>query len=130
MLNYGYAILYSRVWQALLEAKLNPFDSIIHVRQTGKPTFVYDVVEIFRAQVVDRVVVSLIQKGITLKVEEGMLDDSTRKIILKNILERLSRYENYRGEEITMEQIIRRQAKEIALYIDDGMIYKPYISKW
>lgn len=130
MLNYGYAILYSRVWQALLEAKLNPFDSIIHVRQTGKPTFVYDVVEIFRAQVVDRVVVSLIQKGITLKVEEGMLDDCTRKIILKNILERLSRYENYRGEEITMEQIIRRQAKEIALYIDDGMIYKPYISKW
>ena len=29
MLNYGYAILYTRVWQALLGAKLNPFDSII-----------------------------------------------------------------------------------------------------
>lgn len=130
MLNYGYAILYSRVWQALLEAKLNPFDSIIHVRQSGKPTFVYDVVEIFRAQVVDRVVISLIQKGMTLKVENGLLDDNTKKTLSKNILERLNRYENYRGEEITMEQIIRRQAKEIAAYIDKNITYKPYTSKW
>jgi group II intron reverse transcriptase/maturase/CRISPR-associated endonuclease Cas1 len=28
MLNYGYAILYVRVWQALLTAKLNPFESL------------------------------------------------------------------------------------------------------
>lgn len=130
MLNYGYAILYSRVWQALLEAKLNPFDSIIHVRQSGKPTFVYDVVEIFRAQVVDRVVISLIQKGITLKVEDGLLDDNTKKTLSKNILERLNRYEHYRGEEITMEQIIRRQAREIAMYVDGNVTYKPYTSKW
>ena len=27
MLNYGYAILYVRIWQALLAAKLNPFES-------------------------------------------------------------------------------------------------------
>lgn len=130
MLNYGYAILYSRVWQALLEAKLNPFDSIIHVRQNGKPTFVYDVVEIFRSQVVDRVVVSLIQKGITLKVDGGLMDDGTKKILSRSILERLNRYETYRGEEITMEQIIRRQAKEIAMYIGEGKTYKPYIPKW
>lgn len=130
MLNYGYAILYSRVWQALLEAKLNPFDSIIHVRQNGKPTFVYDVVEIFRSQVVDRVVVSLIQKGIALKVDGGLMDEGTKKILSRNILERLNRYETYRGEEITMEQIIRRQAKEIAMYIGEGKTYKPYIPKW
>ena len=63
MLNYGYAILYVRVWQALLAARLNPFDSIIHAHQEGKPTLVYDTVEIFRSQVVDSVVISLIQKG-------------------------------------------------------------------
>ena len=130
MLNYGYAILYTRVWQALLGAKLNPFDSIIHVRQSGKPTFVYDVVEMFRSQVVDRVVISLIQKGKTLKVEKGLLDNDTRRLLAKSILERLNRYEKYRGEEITMEEIIRRQAKEIALWIETGKNYKPYIAKW
>lgn len=130
MLNYGYAILYTRVWQALLGAKLNPFDSIIHVRQVGKPTFVYDVVEMFRSQVVDRVVISLIQKGKELKIEKGLLDNDTRRLLAKSILERLQRYEKYRGEEITMEEIIRRQAKEIAAWIENGQSYKPYTSKW
>jgi CRISPR-associated endonuclease Cas1 len=44
MLNYGYAILYARIWQALLSARLNPFESLIHARQEGKPTLVYDMV--------------------------------------------------------------------------------------
>ena len=130
MLNYGYAILYTRVWQALLGAKLNPFDSIVHVWQPGKPTFVYDVVEMFRSQVVDRVVIALIQKGKPLKVEKGLLEDNSRKQLAKGVLERLNRYEKYRGEEITMEQIIRKQAKEIADWIDMGKHYKPYIAKW
>ncbi len=46
MLNYGYAILYARIWQALLAAHLNPFDSLIHTHREGKPTLVYDMIEI------------------------------------------------------------------------------------
>ncbi len=130
MLNYGYAILYTRVWQALLGAKLNPFDSIIHVRQFGKPTFVYDVVEMFRSQVVDRVVISLVQRGTYLKTENGLMDKETRQTLSKNILERLNRYEKYRGEEITLDEIIRRQAREIAEWIESAKKYKPYIAKW
>ncbi len=130
MLNYGYAILYVRVWQALLGAKLNPYESIIHVRQNGKPTFVYDVVELFRSQVVDRVVISLIQKRIALQLNKGLLDESTRKILVKGILERLNRYEKYRGKELKLEQIIKQQAREIAGYYNDNTPYKPYIAKW
>lgn len=130
MLNYGYAILYVRVWQALLGAQLNPYDSLIHVRQSGKPTFVYDVIELFRSQVVDRVVVSLIQRGVPLKIEKGFLDNNTRIILGKSILERLSRYENYRGEDMKMEQIIQCQAREIAHMIESDIHYKPYVAKW
>jgi len=130
MLNYGYAILYNRVWQAILGAKLNPFDSIIHCRQAGKPTFVYDMVEIFRAQVVDRVVISLIQKSVPLRTEKGLLDAGTRKQVSQGVLERLNRYENYRGEELTLEDIIRRQMFEIACFIEKDVKYKPYTAKW
>lgn len=130
MLNYGYAILYNRVWQAILGAKLNPFDSIIHCRQIGKPTFVYDMVEIFRAQVVDRVIITLIQKGISLRTEKGLLDAETRKQVSQGVLDRLNRYENYRGEELTLEDIIRRQMSEIARFIEKDVKYKPYIAKW
>lgn len=130
MLNYGYAILYVRVWQALLAAKLNPYDSVLHVPQAGKPTLVYDVVELFRSQVVDRVVISMIQKGTELSQNKGLLSDATRQLLAKNIMERLNRYEKYRGEELKMEQIILRQCLDIAAYFQNEEHYKPYVAKW
>lgn len=130
MLNYGYAILYVRVWQALLAAKLNPFDSIIHTRQEGKPTLVYDMFEIFRSQVVDRIVISLIQKGQDLEIRNGLLSDTTRQLLVKSIMERLARYEKYQGEEMKMENIIVRQAKLLAKAFAREEKFKPYVAKW
>ena len=131
MLNYGYAILYARVWQAVLKQKLNPSISVIHAPQAGKPTFVYDIVELFRAQAVDRVVISLIQKGEPLKMSKNRLDEPTKKLLIKQVLERMNRYEKYRGEEIQFTEIIRRQVREIAAFISgESKIYKPYIAKW
>lgn len=130
MLNYGYAILYVRVWQALLAAHLNPYDSVIHAKQAGKPTLVYDLVEIFRSQVVDRVVISLIQKGQELAVRNGLLTDQTRQLLVKAVMERLARYEKWQGEEMKMEQIIQRQAKMLAQAYDSRKKFKPYVAKW
>ena len=130
MLNYGYAILYVRVWQALLAARLNPYDSIIHVHQEGKPTLVYDMVEIFRSQVVDRIVISLIQKGQDLDISKGLLTDKTRQLLVKSVMERLARYEKYQGEEMKMEQIILRQAKLLAKAFEGTETFKPYVAKW
>lgn len=130
MLNYGYAILYVRVWQALLAARLNPFESVIHARQEGKPTLVYDMVEIFRSQVVDRMVISLIQKGQDLEVRNGLLTDQTRQLLVKSIMERLARYEKYKGEEMKMESIIALQAKLLAKAFEGTDKFKPYLAKW
>lgn len=130
MLNYGYAILYARMWQALLAARLNPFESLIHVRQEGKPTLVYDMVEIFRSQVVDRMVISLIQKGQELEVRNGLLTDQTRQHLVKSVMERLARYEKYQGEEMKMENIIIRQAKLLAKAFEGTDKFKPYVAKW
>lgn len=130
MLNYGYAILYARVWQALLAAKLNPFESLIHVQREGKPTLVYDMIEIFRSQVVDRVVISLVQKGQDLEVRNGLLTDKTRQILVKSVMERLARYEKYRGEEMKMENILLSQAKLLAKAFEGTDKFKPYVAKW
>ena len=130
MLNYGYAILYARIWQAILHRKMNPTQSVIHAPQPGKPTFVYDVIELFRTQAVDRVVISLIQKKEPLKVQQGMLDRDTKRRLVQNLAERINRYEKYRGNECRFCDIIRLQVKEIADYIEKGIPYKPYIAKW
>lgn len=130
MLNYGYAILYVRVWQALLAARLNPYNSLIHARQDGKPTLVYDFVEIFRSQVVDRVVISLVQKGQNLEVRNGLLTDQTRQLLVKSVMERLARYEKFQGQEMKMEQIILSQARLLAKAFEGTDKFKPYVAKW
>ena len=130
MLNYGYAILYTRVWQAVLRRKLNPTLSVIHTPQAGKPTFVYDIIELFRTQAVDRIIISLIQKKEPLKLNQGLLDKDTRRLIVQNMAERINRYEKYRGKECKFCDIISLQVKEIAEYIEFGTKYKPYIAKW
>ena len=130
LLNYGYAILYSRCWQALLAAQLNPYDSVLHVRQAGKPTFAFDFMEIFRAQTVDRVVISMIQKREPLKIKNGKLSEDTRKLLIKNIMERLYKKEKFRGENRSLEQIIKLQARELSESFISEKKFKPYKAKW
>jgi len=48
LLNYLYGILYSQVHLALMKAGIDPYMSILHADQYSRPTFVYDVIEIYR----------------------------------------------------------------------------------
>lgn len=130
MLNYGYSILYARIWQSLLYRQLNPSHGVIHVPNQAKPTFAYDVIELFRTQAVDRVVISLVQKGESLKIQNGNLSDETKKLLVQNLIERMHRYEYYREKECRLCDIINCQTKEIAEFIDKGKTFRPYIAKW
>jgi group II intron reverse transcriptase/maturase/CRISPR-associated endonuclease Cas1 len=132
MLNYGYAILYARVWKALLGAKLNPYISYLHMSDTSKPTLVFDFIEMFRQQAVDRVVISILQKKEKMTLgNDGLLDKDTRSKLISNIYERLHRYEKYRGESRRFSDIINIQAFDLANFIRAELkTFKPYIAKW
>jgi CRISPR-associated protein Cas1 len=69
LLNYGYGILYSQVWNVLLLAGLEPFAGFLHTDRPGKPSLVLDFIEEFRQPVVDRTVIALINKGFTVEWE-------------------------------------------------------------
>jgi len=131
LLNYGYSILYARVWQAVLSAKLNPSAGFLHAGQPGKPVLVFDLIELFRAQAVDRIVIGLVQKGEPLSMEKNLLSDDTKQLLIRNILERLHRYENYRSRSEKFIRIISEQVSDMAAYIaGEKKSFKPYIAKW
>src|SRR5207248_5963640 len=90
LLNYGYGILYSHVWGAVVNAGLEPFAGYLHVDRPGKPSLVLDLVEEFRQPVVDRTVIAFTNLGQSMKMENGLLDQETRRAIAEKILERLS----------------------------------------
>ncbi|MCB0275924.1 MAG: CRISPR-associated endonuclease Cas1 [Calditrichaeota bacterium] len=131
LLNYGYGILYSRVWGALMRAGLNVQISFLHAPQYQKPTLVFDVVEEFRAQVVDRVVLSLINRREKVVVKEGQLTQGSKNLLVENIFERLNTPESHRGKRRTLQEIIQYQASAIGKFLKgDEEDYRPYIAKW
>lgn len=131
MLNYGYGILYSRVSEAIIKARLNPNLSYLHKPENNRPSLVYDLIEEFRSQTVDRVILAIITKSKDLKVTDGQLDERTKKLVVTKIIERLNTVEKFRNNEMHLFEIIQHQANSIAHFLEGDLNkYKPYIRKW
>ncbi|MBI5407802.1 MAG: CRISPR-associated endonuclease Cas1 [Nitrospirae bacterium] len=130
VLNYGYGILYSLVWGAVVNAGLEPFAGFMHVDRPGKPSLVLDLVEEFRQPVVDRAVIAFINLAQEIKMEGGLLDAGTRKLIGEKILERLESVESCSGKKYRIRSIIQMQARNLASFLRGERDYKPFTFKW
>jgi len=131
LLNYGYGILYSRIWQAIQQAGLNPYISYLHSSERNKPGLVFDFIEEFRQQAVDRAVIAFITKGEEYEIKDGKLSDNTRKRITEKVLERLNNVEDFRRRETRLSEIIRFRADKLSqLIVGKVKTYKPYVAKW
>ena len=130
-LNYGYAILYSKVRHALLKASLALNVSFLHAIQENKPTLVYDFIEEYRAYIVDRTIVSILNKNEPLKLDnQNLLTKESRELIVKNIYERLGVYTKYKSQSKKVFNIIQEQAYLLARAIKNETPYKPFIAKY
>lgn len=131
-LNYGYGILYSQVERALVLAGLDPYGGFIHVDRPGKPSLVLDLVEEFRAPVVDRTILGLVNKGVALPQDErGYLVDETRRMLAERVLGRLDSAERYEQKRYPLRTIIQTQARHLATFVRgerDG--YEPFLAAW
>ena len=113
-LNYGYAFIYHRVQSALIKTGINIYHSFLHSSQQGKPTLVYDLVEPFRQLVVDREIISILNRGTELNSSKGRLDKKSVKVITQNIQERLATPTKWRKGKYKLTTIIDEQALELA----------------
>lgn len=124
------SLLYPRIWQCLLKRKLNPQLGFIHYAE-GNANLVFDFIELFRAQAVDRVVLSILRRREHCQVDaDGLLDDETKKKLTSHIMERLNRHEKYRGQSRSLLNIMDLQALELAESISDRKVFKAYSAKW
>ena len=63
MLNYSYAILASEVLKSLHTSGLDPYAGFLHSDRYARKSLVFDLMEEFRQQVVDKSVLKLINKN-------------------------------------------------------------------
>lgn len=131
LLNYGYGILYSQVWGAVVLAGLDPFAGFLHVDRPGKPSLVLDLVEEFRQMVVDRTVFGLLTKGVTYKMtEDGRLADEARNEFARRILDRLDSLARYEGKRERLRAVIQKQARHLACFFRNERDYEGFIGTW
>ena len=114
LLNYGYGILYSKIWSALIFAGLDPYAGFLHKEQTGKPSLVFDMIEEFRAPIVDRTVIAFIMLSRNVSISGGLLTLETREAFSEKILNRLTSSEYYKGAKAMINDILLMQAKCLA----------------
>lgn len=129
-LNYGYGILYTQVWGALMNAGLEPFAGFLHVDRPGKPSLVLDLIEEFRQPVADRAVIASVTKGTKLEVREGMLVEESRRGVAEAVLERLEGEVVFRGRRYRLKSIIQIQARSLASFLRGEGAYRPFAFKW
>jgi len=129
-LNYGYGILYGQVSGAVVNAGLEMYAGFLHVDRPGKPALVLDLVEEFRAPVVDRSVLAIVNQGIVLETDDHGLTAPTRKLIANRILERLSTPVPYEGKRWPLGTIIQNQARHLAVAVRGESKYRAFASRW
>ncbi len=131
-LNYGYGILYAEVERALVLAGLDPYGGFIHVDRPGKPSLVLDLIEEFRAPVVDRTVLGLANKGVAFEQDErGYLTGATRRMLAERVLERLAAMERYEQKRHALRSIIQMQARHVATFVrGEREAYEPFLASW
>jgi group II intron reverse transcriptase/maturase/CRISPR-associated endonuclease Cas1 len=131
-LNYGYAFLYGKVQHSLVHAGLNLNISFLHSLDDKKPTLTYDMIEEFRTFIVDRTIISMLNKDEPIKLgNDGMLTKSSRQLIAKNIKEKLGSYTMWKKESKKVENIIQEQCFQLAKVINGELPkYKAFIGKF
>lgn len=131
-LNYAYAILYGQVQHALVHAGLSLNISFLHALDGNKPTLTFDMIEEFRVFVVDRVIISMLNKDEPIKLgSDGLLNKASRQLIARNIKEKLGSYTMWKKESHKVENIIQSQAYRLADFIDGKeKKYKAFIGKF
>lgn len=129
-LNYGYGILYSRVWGAVMLAGLEPYAGFLHVDRPGKPSLVLDMVEEFRQPVVDRAIFAWLNKGGKPEQDEDGLTKNTRNELAQRISERLESVETYEGKKQKIRQIIQEQSRRLATFLRRQRPYEGFTCSW
>jgi CRISPR-associated protein Cas1 len=95
LLSYGYSILHHQCSSALQTTGLDPYIGFLHSSQYSKPALALDLMEEFRAPIVDSVVITLVNNRVLQRddfIEEMgtyRLKDDARRTFLEKFEERM-----------------------------------------
>ncbi|OFC30308.1 CRISPR-associated endonuclease Cas1 [Acidithiobacillus caldus] len=139
LLSYGYGLLYQNVLGTLRRAGLNPYLGVYHQLRPGHPALASDLMEEFRALVVDRMVIKLLtdpkttEADFVLDVHGGLpckLGTDLRKRCIQSFEERINSTFQHpvSGVQMDFRRAMLAQARHFARVMRrEETCYQPFV---
>ncbi|MBQ8017293.1 MAG: CRISPR-associated endonuclease Cas1 [Methanobrevibacter sp.] len=134
MLNYGYAILASQITKSILLNGLDPYCGFLHYDMMNRTSLTFDLIEPFRQQIVDKTVISLINRK-QVKIDDldkrnNLLKLNARKLIISKILDKMYSTITYNGDELSYAEIIDLQSKNLVNTLINADKFNGFYLTW
>lgn len=128
MLSFGYTLLFYNIFSLVKSHGLHPYVGFFHEIRSGHPALVSDLIEEFRAPIVESLVLYLVNsrilaaKDFALPKEEGLpclLSDEARKLFIHHFEEKMNSpiTHPHTGFKVDYRRCINLQVAEMARYI-------------
>ncbi|MEO0887133.1 MAG: CRISPR-associated endonuclease Cas1 [Cyanobacteria bacterium J06648_10] len=139
LLSFGYTLLHNHVLSLILAEGLNPYFGNLHGSERKQVFLAFDLIEEFRAPIVDALVIRLINRksvsptDFTWPNEQGgvYLQGTARRLFLKRFEARMSQPVAHPDVEgmVSYRRVLQLQVKRYKRSLMEGPLYEPYI-KW
>lgn len=135
LISFGNSILYGIILNEIYRTRLNPFIGFIHEVGDNKQPLVYDISEIFKPIIVDKVIfrvlnLNIIQDDDFKHTTEGFyLKDEPRKKFVEQIENRLSTVIHHKrlNRRISYRSLIRMECYNLINYLEGKLkTYEPF----
>lgn len=137
LLSLGYGLLRAEIEGQLEAVGLDPRVGFLHVERAGRPALALDLIEEFRAAVVDRLVLRCVNLRV-IRPEDFAVDEELGcrltpdglKTYLKQYDHQLSKvFLDLQGKRTCYRRVLHRQAREAAEAFSERRPYRPFSAR-
>ncbi|GIX47771.1 MAG: CRISPR-associated endonuclease Cas1 2 [Candidatus Tectimicrobiota bacterium] len=138
LISFGNSLLYTATLAEIYKTHLDPRIGFLHTTNFRRFTLNLDVAEIFKPLLVDRLVLSMVQrrqiqpKHFEEALEGLYLTEAGRKIFLQAWEERLQTTIHHRGlrRNVSYRRLIRLELYKLEKHLLGEKLYEPFRSRW
>lgn len=138
LISFGNSLMYVTVLSQIHRTHLDPRISFLHTTNQRRYSLNLDVAEIFKPIIVDRVIFSLINRGVLTskdfmaKTEGVFLAEAGRKTFLKAYETRLNETIKHPKlkRSVSYRRLIRLELYKLEKHFLQDELYQPYTSRW
>ena len=134
MLNYGYAILASEIAKNIVIHGLDPYCGFLHSDLKRRQSLIFDLIEEFRQQIVDKTVFKLVNNN---QIDETDIDKrnnslklESRKLLASEIMAKIHSELTFDNEKVSYAKIIERQVNNLVKTLVNDEKYIGFYLNW